>query len=308
MSESIDILKKVYPNEKDSSIEVFGHGFVKLTDCSPRVVPKGRKCEFRAVQSARVSYGRVIGDTATSTNRKGETMQYADGLRSVSEDANLLRYLIRHGHTSPLESISFQFVLKVPIHVKNQIIRHRTARVNEYSQRYNKVDLGFYNGSVRMQGNTHNKQSSDGKTFVSSAAMLAWSEYVEHTHKTLELYNKVVESGIAREVARSHLPLSTFTIMYFNMDLNNILKFLRLRTGEGAQKEVRDVAEAMRKLIEPLVPVAMEVFDNEKEGMFLNKNDIDYLNCNGETASDYNGNSGEYRELKNKRRRLNKFN
>lgn len=298
-----DIFIKAYPDEEKASIRLFGDGFVKLIDCSPRIVPKDRTMEFRAVQSARVSYGRIVGDKSS---------KYTNGLKGVAEDRGLLQYLIRHKHTSPLESISFQFVLKVPIHVKNQIIRHRTGKFNEYSQRYNKVDLGFYEGEVRLQGNTHNKQSSDETMEVSDDAKKAWAEYVEHTAKTFELYNAVVESGIAREVARSHLPLSTFTILYFQMDLSNLLKFLRLRIEEGAQKEVRLVAQAIKDLITPLVPDAVAAFDNDFNSINFNNNDIEYLNNeknnkdnNEEVKLEYKGSKSEKRELDAKRKTIN---
>lgn len=306
-----DLFKSIYLSDESSAIPLFDDGFVKLIDCFPRIVPAGRTLEFRAVQSARVSYGRIVGDKEEVISKKsGKSITYTNGLKGKDEDRSLLKYLIRHSHTSPLESISFQFVIKIPIFVKNQIIRHRTGKFNEYSQRYNEVDLGFYNGEVRMQGNTHNQQSSDEDCPITAEAQQAWTNFIAHTNKTFELYNQVIASGIAREVAREHLPLSTFTILYFQMDLNNMLKFLRLRLGEGAQKEVRLVAEAIKKLITPLVPDAMAEFDNSFEGIHLSKNDINLLNSTGEfsnfihnfekSSAEYKGSASEKKELEDK--------
>lgn len=298
-NEEYDIIKKIYTtngefDEERMCKKIFDEGFVKLVDCFPRIVPAGRTLEFRAVQSARVSYGKIIGEKMDKN---------INGLKGVIEDRNLLKYLIRNKHTSPLESISFQFVLKIPIHVKNQLIRHRTGKFNEYSQRYNHVDLGFYEGEIRMQGDTHNKQSSDEKVEIPKEVKELWEEYIESTNKTIEIYDKLVKAGVAREVARSHLPLSTFTIIYFQMDLNNLLKFFNLRLEEGAQKEIRIMTEAMKEIITPLVPDAMSELDNYMGGMTLSKNDVEYMKeirIKKEIPENYKGSKSEKRELDEK--------
>jgi len=280
--EEFDILNSLQTKQ----IPILGEGFVKIVDSVPRIVPKGRTMEFRCVQSARVSYSNFI-DSPTN------------GLKSLKEDANLLRYLIRHQHTSPLESVSFQFVVKIPIHVKNQLIRHRTFRVNEYSQRYNSVQLGFDRGTPRMQGNTHNKQSSESGEVPEEINSL-WNEYLAHTERTFEIYNKLIEAGVARETARFHLPLSTYTVMYVQMDLNNLMKFLHLRLKPGAQEEIRILAQAIKDLITPLVPDAMSAFDNSFNGIFLTQNDLEVLDIPFNEARPYPGTQGELRELKEK--------
>mgnify|MGYP003348930996 FL=1 len=188
------------------------------------------------VQAARVSYG--------------------EGTKSVLEDRQLLRYLMRHWHTTPFEMVEFKFRVKVPIFVARQWLRHRTASVNELSARYSVIKDDFWvPDSYRTQSKT-NKQGSDG-SFDDSAAVLSQTKSSE---LAFEIYNGLVERGIARELARVHLPQSTYTEFYWKINLHNLFHFLRLRMDDHAQKEIREGAKWIFDLIKPIVPMACQAF------------------------------------------------
>jgi len=192
------------------------------------------------VQAARVSYG--------------------DGTKSVSEDRQLIRYLMRHWHTTPFEMVEFKFHVKVPIFVARQWLRHRTASVNELSARYSVVkDECWFPDEYRAQSVTKKQCSSDDGSFVDKDT-LASQKY--SCDVAFSVYDGLLERGIARELARSHLPQSTFTEFYWKIDLHNLFHFLRLRMDEHAQKEIRDCALQILELIKPIVPIACEAFED----------------------------------------------
>jgi thymidylate synthase (FAD) len=216
----------------------------------------------------------------------------------TASDTNLIRYLFRHKHTSPFESISFQFVLKIPIYIARQIIRHRTAKVNEVSQRYTTVDTDFHHVKPRMQGNQHNKQSSDIMVPTDDINE-SWNHYTNAMSESFAMYQELTNNGVAREVARAGLPLATFTTLYWQMDLHNLLKFLELRMAEGAQLEIQELANAIAELIEPFVPIVMNIFHITREGIFLNRNDLQVLDINM-LEKEYKGTRSELIELRMK--------
>lgn len=234
----------ILDNLPSKIIKCLDHGHVTMIDSMPRLVPYDRKtADYAIVQAARVSYG--------------------DGTKSVSEDRGLIRYLMRHKHTTPLEMIEFKFHCKMPVVVARQWIRHRTANVNEYSGRYSIMRDEFYrpdHSNVRSQSKT-NKQGGDDSADQQSA-----SEFLRQVDSVCEMayksYESAVASGISREQARMMLPLNLYTEWYWKIDLHNLLHFLALRCDAHAQQEIRVFAEAMLELVKPIVPWTVEAWED----------------------------------------------
>ena len=223
-------------------IPVHDHGFVALVDSMPRLVPEGQTADSAIVQAARVSYGA--------------------GTKKVNEDRGLIRYLLRHRHTTPFEMVEFKFHIAMPIFVARQWIRHRTANVNEYSARYSIVPDRFYRPSienVRKQSTT-NRQGGEESIEVGTAE--EFLKLLEDSEALYDRYLSLTEKGVAREIARAALPVSVFTEWYWKCDLHNILHFLSLRMDEHAQIEIRDYARAMYDLIKGIVPLTCEAFED----------------------------------------------
>ncbi len=255
VSEKVDIIEQFHGKDQPQ-IDVLDAGHVALIDCMPRLVEKGKTADDAVVQAARVSYGA--------------------GTKKVNEDRGLIRYLMRHSHTTPFEMIEFKFRLKMPMFVARQHIRHRTANVNEASLRYSKSTDEYWmpdsneNKSVyyyRTQSKTNRQGSSEdvvehfpakfqiddgnGGQLLLSAEEAAFFQY----HDLLNL-------NVAREQARTCLPVSTYTEMYWKIDLHNLLHYLSLRADSHAQKEIQEYAIAMLELIKPIVPVTIEAWDD----------------------------------------------
>lgn len=224
-------------------IKCLDNGFVKLIDVMPRIVPDGQTCDYAIAQMARVSYG--------------------SGTKSVNEDKGLIRYLLRHSHTSPFEGVEFKLHIKLPIFVARQMIRHRTVSLNEISGRYSIMKDEFYIPSVdnlRMQSKT-NKQGGDeilsediAKEFVEKIEMESADCY--------SIYLQMIDAGVSREQARMILPLNLYTEWYWKQNLHNLLHFLALRADNHAQQEIRVYAEAIIKLITQLVPWTIEAWND----------------------------------------------
>ena len=240
---------------KVHSIKLFDDGFVRLVDISPRLCPQGRTPEFAIVRNARISYGL--------------------GLKSISEDIKLIRYLVKNQHTSPLEGIQITYHLRVPKFVSIQILRHRTGKYNEFSQRYSEIkDDSFFHPSkvqdgIRLapktkkekepSGEKVNKQGSDIPEGTVSKELCSEIQNTEELIDQLfQSYHKMIQLGLAKEVARFCLPMATYTEIYMTMDLNNLIKFFKLRCDSHSQLEIQTVANAMRELILPLVPITLE--------------------------------------------------
>lgn len=192
--------------------------------------------ESSIVQAARVSYGQ--------------------GTKSVSEDIGLIRYLMRHWHTTPFEMVEFKFRIKCPIFVARQLLRHRTASVNELSARYSVVQEEFWTPNIfRKQGQVNVQGSSE--EFVDEELM---NEYVNSCKTSFKTYEKLLKGGVSRELARCVLPLSTFTEFYWKIDLHNLLHFMRLRMDDHAQEEIRFLATKMFEIISEKVPNVTKAF------------------------------------------------
>jgi thymidylate synthase (FAD) len=188
------------------------------------------------VQAARVSYG--------------------NGTKTPSEDRQLIRYLMRNWHTTPFEMVEFKFHVKVPIFVARQWMRHRTASVNEVSARYSIVQDDYWTPEVYRTQSTKNKQCSETETEDESAHL----SQVLSCNTAFSVYEGLINRGISRELARIHLPQSTFTEFYWKIDLHNLFHFLRLRMHEHAQQEIRECAQKVFELIKPVVPESCQAF------------------------------------------------
>jgi thymidylate synthase (FAD) len=275
------------------TIPLHEHGFVALVDAMPRLVPEGQTADQAVVQAARVSYGA--------------------GTKKVNEDRGLIRYLLRHEHTTPFEMVEFKFHVSMPIFVARQWIRHRTANVNEYSGRYSVMPDRFYRvglDQVRKQS-TSNRQGGEDVLSTSDAEELKTAhefvEYLDHVEGLYKKYERLIEQGVSRELARVGLPTSQFTQWYWKCDLHNILRFLKLRLDPHAQQEIRDYAQAMHDLIAPIAPVTMEAWrDYHLHSVRLTRLEIEAIaklatGGNGEIASD---NKRETAEWQAKREQL----
>lgn len=223
--------------------EILGVPFKVLDDGFVRVVDYMGSDES-IVQAARVSYGK--------------------GTKKVSEDRGLIRYLLRHQHTTPFEMCEIKFHVRVPMDCWRQWIRHRTANVNEYSTRYSlAIDASQRAGDEmwRMQSKD-NKQGSEGFFDIATGKKFSDQELqLQNTARTV--YEERVNAGMAREQARKDLPLSTYTEAYWKVDLHNLLHFLWLRMDSHAQYEIRAYANIIgNEIVKRWVPTAWEAFQD----------------------------------------------
>ena len=232
-------------------IEVLDHGFIRVIDYMGD--------DSSIVQSARVSYGK--------------------GTKKISNDKGLIKYLMRHRHSTPFEMCEIKFHIKLPIFIARQWIRHRTANVNEYSARYSILDKEFYIPSAEnlaAQSAINNQGRGDALTDDEASNVIQiLKKDAEQTYSNYEtLLNESSEgniideskSGIARELAQMNLTLNTYTQWYWKIDLNNLLHFLALRADDHAQYEIRVYADAMLDIVKKWVPLTYEAFEDYRIG------------------------------------------
>ena len=233
-------LMDLVPNKTINCLDDIG--LVQLIDVMPRIAPEGQTGDYAIAQAARVSYG--------------------DGTKSVNEDKGLIKYLMRHSHTTPTEMVVFKFRIKVPIFVSRQMCRHRMMSMNEIS-RYSVMKDEFYfpkSEDLRKQSKT-NKQGSEGSLEEIQSAV--FSEAIKSQCKNAyDLYLKMLDAGVAREQARMILPLNLYTEFYWKQDLHNLLHFLALRLDSHAQYEIQVYAQAMHDLIKNIVPWTIEAWED----------------------------------------------
>lgn len=220
----------------DKEIKCLDKGFVRLIDVMGD--------DDAIVQAARVSYGK--------------------GTKSVNEDRGLIRYLMRHKHTSPFEMVEFKFHVKLPIFIARQWIRHRTANVNEYSGRYSEMKDEFYipeKSQIRPQSLV-NKQGRSDDVMTPENAEKIIDILNNRNSQSFSEYTEMLDMGLAREIARINLPLSNYTEWYWKIDLHNLFHFLRLRIDAHAQYEIRVYGEAIAEIVKSAVPIAWEAFED----------------------------------------------
>ena len=213
--------------------------------------------DFALVEAARVSYG--------------------EGTRHISTDRGLIRYLMRHWHTTPFEMAELKFRVRIPMDTWRQWIRHRTANINEYSTRYSvAIDdcAKTLPGQWRLQA-PGNRQGSKGNLNTKYGDRLTAREGELH-NLSREIYEERLRYGVAREQARKDLPLSNYTEAYWKIDLHNLFHFLRLRMNDHAQQEIREFATIVGdEIVSKLFPQAWEAFvDYRLESLILSRLDI----------------------------------
>ncbi|MBN1909910.1 MAG: FAD-dependent thymidylate synthase [Pirellulales bacterium] len=214
----------------------------------------------------------VMGDDPAVV--QAARVSYGEGTRHTSDDRTLLRYLMRHWHTTPMEMVELKMLVRVPMDCWRQWIRHRTASVNEYSTRYS-VAIDATQATPpdgwRCQA-ASNRQGSEGAVEEATGAELTAEEEALQRHAR-DVYQRRLALGIAREQARKDLPLSTYTEAYWKVDLHNLLHFLHLRMDEHAQWEIRQYAQTIgHEIVRPLFPLSWEAFlDYRVEGMQLSR-------------------------------------
>lgn len=242
--EAEEILDKEFP--------VLDKGFVRLVDYFGG--------DQRIVQSARVSYG--------------------EGTKTVSQDGALIDYLLRHQHTSPFEQVVMTFHVKMPIFVARQWVRHRMGRMNEVSGRYSIMKEEFYvpaEDKVSPQS-SNNKQGRADEAFDKDSACQIINDLESGQKAAYENYSKLIDKGLAREIARINLPLSLYTEFYWQMDLHNLFHFLKLRLDSHAQYEIRVYAQTMLEICKKVAPMATESFVNHiNEGVNFSGEEMDAL-------------------------------
>ncbi len=244
MSNVKERLERIQVPELDQilgqALPVLDDGFVRLIDYMGN--------DDAIVQAARVSYGK--------------------GTKTVSDDRGLIRYLMRHRHTTPFEMCEVKLHVRVPMDLWRQWIRHRTANVNEYSTRYSlAIDRARTTdpGEWRLQSEL-NRQGSEGGVDPKLGEKLTNRE-TEALSYLKEVYQERIDLGVAREQARKDLPLSTYTEAYWKIDLHNLLHFLALRMDNKAQLEIRQYAETIgEKIVRKWVPLAWEAFMDYRFG------------------------------------------
>ena len=230
---------------------VLDHGFVRVVDYMGT--------DSAIVQAARVSYGA--------------------GTKKTREDEGLIRYLLRHRHTTPFEMCEIKFHIKLPIFIARQWIRHRTANVNEYSGRYSVMDKEFYLPKAEHLAaqSTQNHQGRgavlNGEEALRALEILEGDARTAYAHYE-ELLNGTeaggvrdpAKQGLARELARMNLPVNYYTQWYWKIDLHNLLHFLSLRADSHAQYEIRVYAEAMLEIVKAWVPMTYQAFMDYRMG------------------------------------------
>ena len=206
--------------------------------------------DLTVVNSARVSFG------------KHKT-------RLAKKDKKLIKYLIEHRHTSTLEHCFVTFRVKVPLFVRSQHHRHRTWSYNEISRRYTDFDIEFYEPAFFRTQHESNRQASNEHILIDPVLenwQLEASDCVRMHHEaSLKFFNELIEVGVCREQARGVLPQNMYTEYYASANLNNILKFIDLRTHEGAQWEIQEMAKAMLEIITKLYPVTVGAYREIKK-------------------------------------------
>jgi thymidylate synthase (FAD) len=205
------------------------HGYVRYVD--------HLGSDQRIVEAARVSYGSPS--------------------KGPEQDEKLLNYLLRNRHTSPFEQCSITYNIKFPIFLMRQFVRHRTFRLNEWSGRYSELADEFYTPEIWRLQDKANKQGSFGSVGQNDHCTKLAERAFQQSY---DAYQALLANDVAKELARMVLPVGIYTEIYVNCDLHNLMHFLRLRLDAHAQKEIRDVAQAMRTIAAGLFPWTMAAF------------------------------------------------
>ncbi len=233
------------------AIPILDHGFIRVIDYMGD--------DTSIVQAARVSYGK--------------------GTKKVSTDSGLIKYLMRHWHSTPFEMCEIKYHVKLPIFIARQWIRHRTANVNEYSARYSILDKEFYLPTIEnLAAQSQSNRQGRGDVLTGDQAKKVLSLLKKDAEQTYDNYETMLNErydgsvidekqvGLARELARMNLTLNTYTQWYWKTDLLNLMNFLRLRADHHAQYEIRAYADAMLDTVKRWVPITYDAFLDYRVG------------------------------------------
>lgn len=258
---------------------VLDHGLVRVVDYMGD--------NSAITQAARVSYGR--------------------GTKSVNTDEGLIRYLMRHWHSTPFEMCEVKFHVKLPVFVARQWIRHRTANVNEYSARYSILDREFYiPAPEHLSAQSAVNRQGRGELLEGAEAARVLDLLREDAMRSYDNYESMLsqdgQKGLARELARMNLPANVYTQWYWKVDLHNLFHFLRLRADAHAQYEIRAYADAMCAIVRDWVPFAYAAFEDYRLGAVqLSAKGVEVLKrrLSGEVVTEANSgmSKGEWREF-----------
>ncbi|MDR3179549.1 MAG: FAD-dependent thymidylate synthase [Holosporaceae bacterium] len=259
-------------------IPVLDHGFVRVIDYMGT--------DASIVQAARVSYGI--------------------GTKKTQEDKGLINYLMRHGHSTPFEMCELKLHVKLPIFVMRQWVRHRTANINEYSARYSVLSNEFYLPEIDQiaRQSEVNRQGKADDAFFDQAQAQEILDIIGSVHNdAYEKYSHLLNNkSLARELARTVLPVGIYTEMYWKIDLHNLLHFLKLRTNSHAQYEIRHYANIISDIVKKWVPYTYDAFVNyRQESVSVPRHCVDLINraLGGEKISQENSrlSKGEWQEF-----------
>ncbi len=245
-SQTRETIRATVPGMEDHLYKahpVLDHGFVRVIDYMGD--------DSAICQAARVSYGK--------------------GTKAVTNDEGLIRYLMRHWHSTPFEMCEVKFHVKLPVFVARQWIRHRTANVNEYSARYSILDREFYipaPDALAAQSTVNNQgrgELLEGEEAARVLELLKSDSGRAYDHYE-DMLSQDGQKGLARELARMNLPANVYTQWYWKVDLHNLFHFLRLRADVHAQYEIRVYAEEMCRIVADWVPLAFGAFEDYRLG------------------------------------------
>lgn len=262
-------------------VRLLDHGYVELVRMMPET-----GADKVVVDSARISTGK-IKDSYDPVN-----------------DPKLIRYLLKHGHTSVFEHVIYTFKIKCPIYVKNHFVRHRTAKFNEISQRYSEVRDEFFHPStdpqyIRSQSKSNRQSSTEMADQQRRDEVIQLFQQSEQLiQQQFDIYQKLVGLGVARETARFALPLATYTEFVFTMDLHNLMHFLRLRCADDTQYETRLYAKAMYDLVRDTAPACFEAFEDYVIGRVSFSKSVWDSVASGQEFSGSQSDNQDYKRLK----------
>jgi len=247
-----DILESITVDDDGNHLEkiqIHEFGFVKLLD--------------------------VMGDDEEVEN--AARISYGEGTRKVSQTRNLIRYLMRHKHTSPFEMCEVKFHIKLPIFIMRQLVRHRTANINEYSGRYSVMSDEFYlpQGDYLAKQSTTNNQGRDEVLTNKGSLQYEFNRVYDNAQVS---YQNLLQEDLARELARILLPVANYTECIWKMDLNNFFHFVKLRSDSHAQREIRDYSDAMYELVKPYFPLCCEAFEDYiRDAVTFSKHEMELI-------------------------------
>jgi thymidylate synthase (FAD) len=234
--------------------------------------------KFQVLNDGFVCLVDVMGDDQSIV--QAARVSYGEGTRKVSDDRGLIRYLMRHRHSTPFEMAEIKLLVRVPMDTWRQWIRHRTANVNEYSTRYSlAIDATQETSPDAWRSQAATNRQGSGQPLDAALGAELSAEEQQLQREARRVYEHRIELGVAREQARKDLPLSTYTEAYWKVDLHNLLHFLSLRMDEHAQWEIRTYAATIgEQIVRPLFPLVWEAFaDYRLKSMFLTRLDQEVI-------------------------------